>query len=41
MGSGLPQLVAQAIGEMHSRLDIDLDWLAIELEHHTHYEALG
>ena len=37
MGAGLPQLVAQAIGEMHSRLDIDLDWLAVKLEHHTHH----
>jgi hypothetical protein len=41
MGSGLPQLVAQAIGEMQSRLDIDLDWLAVELEHHTHHEPLA
>jgi hypothetical protein len=29
MGSGLPQLIAQAIGEMHSRLDLDLDWFAV------------
>ena len=41
MGSGLPQLVAQAIGEMHSRLDLDLDWFAVKLEHHTHHEPLA
>src|SRR5436190_23942141 len=36
MSSGLPQLVAQAIGEMHARLDIDRDRLAVKLKPYLH-----
>ena len=41
MSSGLPQGVAQAIGEMHARFDIDLDGLAVKLERHAHQAPRG
>jgi hypothetical protein len=37
MGPGQPQLVAQAIGEVHARLDLGRDGLAVELERHSHH----
>jgi hypothetical protein len=37
MGSGLPQLVAQTIGQMHAGLDIDQGGLAVEPEIHLHH----
>src|SRR5712675_2421814 len=41
MGSGLPQLVAQAIREVHARLDIDRDRLAFKLEAYLHHTLRG
>ena len=41
MGPGLPQRIAQAIGEVRARLDIDRDRLAIKLEIHPHHWPLG
>jgi hypothetical protein len=37
MGSRQPQHLAQAIRKVEARLDIDLDGLAVELEHDSHH----
>ena len=37
MGAGQPQHLAQAIGEVHARLDLDRDGLAVEPERHPHH----
>jgi hypothetical protein len=36
MGSGQPQMMAQAIGERQPRLDFDLDRFAVDLEPYWH-----
>ncbi len=37
MGSGLPQHIAQAIGQVHARLDIDRDGVTVKQEIHPHH----
>jgi hypothetical protein len=40
MSSGQPQPLAQAVGEVHPRLDLDGDGLAIDTEMHLAHQAL-
>jgi hypothetical protein len=37
MGSGQPQHLAQAVGEVKARLDVDRDGITVDPETHPHH----